>query len=95
MDRRHRPRKRHNLALVIILTIGLLTAIIGTVTASDPYEYTETTAYWVEPGDTLWKIARKYSNPRQDVRQVIALIEELNDCTATIYPGDYLRIPVF
>lgn len=60
-----------------------------------PYEYTETTTYWVEPGDTLWRIAREYSTDRQDVRRVIDIIEDLNNCTATIYPGQSLTVPVF
>lgn len=59
------------------------------------YEYEDTVTYYVEQGDTLWTIARHYSSDNHDVRRVIDMIEEINDCNATIYPGDSLEIPVF
>lgn len=60
------------------------------------YEYEDTVTYYVEQGDTLWVIASRYSdNGKHDVRRVIDLIEEINDCNANIYPGDALEIPVF
>lgn len=77
-------------ALTLTFFVWAFTAAYNT-----PYEYTETTSYWVEPGDTLWKIAREYSTDQQDVRRVIDIIEELNDCTPTIYPGQHLIVPVF
>lgn len=84
-------------ALIVLACIGSLTLIVGMFVASDrnTYAYDETLDYWVEQGDTLWKIAREYSTPRQDVRRVIQIIEEESDCTATIYPGQHLTIPVF
>lgn len=83
---------------IMIVTCALVMAFMVwafTTAHNAPYEYSDTTTYWVEPGDTLWKIAREYSTEGQDVRRVIDIIEELNDCTATIYPGQNLTVPVF
>lgn len=83
---------------VMVITCALcIWFVIWAFTAADnaAYEYSDTTTYWVESGDTLWKIAREYSTDNQDIRRVIDIIEELNDCTATIYPGDCLTVPVF
>lgn len=79
----------------LALVIMALALIVGTLTAPDPYAYDETVPHWVEQGETLWGIARKYSTPKQDVRKVVTLIEEMNNCTATIYPDQLLYIPVF
>lgn len=85
------------LALMVTVCAGVVVFLVWSFTAADKaaYEYTETTTYWVEQGDTLWTIARHYSTDRQDVRRVIDIIEEVNDCDATIYPGQLLTIPVF
>lgn len=95
MTKKRRPRNRFSLTLAIVLCIAAAVIILGAFTKDDPYEYNQTVAYWVEPGDTLWGIAREYSTPRQDVRKVVTLIENVNNCTATIHPGDMLIIPVF
>lgn len=85
------------LALVLTVCAASVALIIWLFMASDAttYHYETTTTYWVESGDTLWRIAREYSTERQDVRRVIDIIEDLNDCTATIYPGQCLTVPVF
>lgn len=59
------------------------------------YDYEETVTYVVQQGDTLWTIARKYSSQRQDVRKVIELIEDINDCGAVIFPNDSIEVPLF
>lgn len=85
------------LSLILALCIGSVAFMVWLFVASDTntYAYEETTTYWVEPGDTLWRIAREYSTDHQDVRRVIDIIESLNDCDATIYPGQCLTVPVF
>lgn len=84
-------------ALLIILCAGATVFFTWALISADKaaYEYTETTTYFVESGDTLWRIAREYSTDNQDVRRVIDIIEDINDCTATIYPGQSLTVPVF
>lgn len=85
------------LALIVVVCAGIVGFLVWAFIAADKaaYEYTETTICWVEQGDTLWKIARDYSTEKQDVRRVIDIIEKMNDCGATIYPGQCLIVPVF
>lgn len=60
------------------------------------YDYDDTVTYYVEQGDTLWIIARQYSDPnKHDPRRVIAIIENINDCDSAIFPGEALEIPIF
>lgn len=85
-------------AALVLTAITMTLALLGWLAISNDraaYDYEETISYWVEPGDTLWTIARKYSTDQQDVRRVIDIIEQESDCTATIYPGQQLTIPVF
>lgn len=46
--------------------------------------------YFVKPGDTLWKIAKKFRSTIEDIARVNA-IEDINK----IYPGQQLYIPKF
>lgn len=86
---------------LVLMVLVIAAVTIGTVWlllhgSDGRYEYEDTVTYFVEQGDTLWTIARQYSDPElHDVRRVIDMIEELNSCNATIYPGDALEIPVF
>ena len=48
----------------------------------------------VEKGDTLWKLAKKYSKGG-DIRKYIRKIEEANNITdSTIYEGDIIKLPM-
>lgn len=95
-----RYKRRNNGGGVIALTL-LMVIVIGLVVGfrnaevKRNYAYTETTTYYVEKGDTLWTIAQEYSDNRHDTRKVIYEIEKLSGCTATIFPGDRLTIPVY
>jgi nucleoid-associated protein YgaU len=49
----------------------------------------------VHRGDTLWDIAGSYSEPSDDIREVIREISLLNDIeSGNIYPGQIIQIPV-
>lgn len=85
-----------------VLMVTVCAAIIAGIAflmihgSDSHYEYEDTVTYFVEQGDTLWTIARRYADPNlHDVRRVISMIEDLNNCNANIYPGDALEIPVF
>lgn len=48
----------------------------------------------VEPGDTLWRIAARYTTDQQDIREVIWAIKKHNHLNSTVlYPGQTLVIP--
>lgn len=94
--KRRRRRKSPIMAFLWPIFLFFVLVIIGTTIHHDLhlYDYSETVTVWVEKGDTLWSIARPYSEGR-DIRRVIDIIEKESDCGATIYPGDVLYIPVF
>ena len=49
----------------------------------------------VQPGDTLWSLAREYGPAGEDVRNTICEIEALNGVNASnLMAGQYLTIPV-
>ena len=48
----------------------------------------------VQPGDTLWGIAREYGPTREDVRRIVYRIKQANRLdTSLIHPGDVLLVP--
>lgn len=78
-----------------LIALALLLSVLLTGCYSSVYAYQATTTYYVEDGDTLWGIACRNSSNSQDIRVVIDIIEEINDCTPDISPGMRLEIPVF
>jgi nucleoid-associated protein YgaU len=49
----------------------------------------------VEPGDTLWGLARRYADDSVDIRELIGDIRRINRLEdAVIHPGQTLKIPV-
>lgn len=49
----------------------------------------------VEPGDTLWGLARRYADDSVDIRELIGDIRQINRLEdAVIHPGQTLKIPV-
>ena len=54
-------------------------------------EYTVTVA----EGETLWEIAGRHTEAREDVREVIFRIEQANKLISKhIYPGQVLKVPL-
>ena len=47
-------------------------------------------------GDSLWRIAQRYTHPEEDVREVIDRIAKANhlDLRQSIQPGQKLTVPV-
>ncbi len=60
--------------------------------ASNVQEYVE---FAVQPGDTLWQIARNHSPANMDIREYIYQIQEINNVkNSVIHPGDVLLLPI-
>lgn len=80
--------------ILVILCIGLsLYTGINLVFAEEPVYYTQTIT--VHSGDTMWSIAGRWSDDREDVRQVIHRICKANNLKSQhVYPGQVLKVPV-
>jgi len=83
------------MALLILSTIILAVFITGIVMAQDmnsnEVNYVQVI---VKEGDTLWNIAKPFYNGKNDFREFIDDIRELNNLEqAIIYPGQTLNIP--
>lgn len=98
MKRRLRVANRRRFITVIsalIFILGVLvssTALLLVTSADAPVVWTEVV---VEEGDTLWAIARTISCESEDIRlKVHAIIDENRLVSATIHPGETLRVPV-
>lgn len=79
--------------LGIICCACFLYAGYSAVFADEPVykEYTVTVA----EGETLWEIAGRHTEAREDVREVIFRIEQANKLNSKrIYPGQVLKVPL-
>jgi LysM repeat protein len=79
--------------LLILLTVLVATFLLlgGTGAASAP---TITMEHRVQSGDTLWDLASDLTTPGEDVREVIAVIRDLNHLTSVnLTPGQVLLVP--
>lgn len=55
----------------------------------------ETYAYvLIEEGDTLWDIAKLYTDEDKDIRKSVHNIQVINDkLSKNIYPGEIIKVP--
>jgi len=80
----------------VAVLAGVLTAALwsagGALGGSDPVPVGST--YRVQPGDTLWELARREVGPAADPRPLIADIRALNDLSSpALRPGQVLAVP--
>lgn len=84
-------------AVVVLLAAGL--ALGGVLSAQSaaaggPQGAVPVSAHVVQPGDTVWGIAAAVAAPGQDVRDVVATIEQLNGLDGgAIVAGQRLVVP--
>ena len=78
--------------LVLVVAVSLLVAP-GLARGDGPDRPTPRVTYVVEPGDTLWSIARQVA-PGQDPRPVVDGLIEANDLRGGLQAGQELSIPV-
>lgn len=83
-----------------ILVIAVLMVYICTVLPSrmeelrSPIDFQNYVIYYVQPGDTLWKIASD-KFPDKLTEEMVAMIRRGNDnVNPRIFPGQGIKIPV-
>ena len=86
-------------AIGIIAFIILLFTAVTKICINVVFGATETSAaivetedYVVNDGDTLWTIATEYKKDKQDVREYVYQLRELNNIDCIIYPGQTIKI---
>ena len=82
------------LTALILIFILSTSAFLGysNVSAAEPEKYI---AYHVQPGDTLWDIAKEYGPSDMDIKQFIYQIKCINDTDAAhLQAGQVINIPV-
>lgn len=82
---------------IMILSLVLVLFVIAPLTNSSAFAGAD--AYktvYVQPGDTVWKIAANYVTAKEDIREKVFIIRQVNKLNnnAQIYPGQILKIPV-
>jgi nucleoid-associated protein YgaU len=95
-------RRGRRLARTVVVLLALLTAVVislvgrgGVGQATDAPARSATTTVVVQPGETLWQVARSVSTDA-DPRETLARIQELNNLEgagAVIHPGQQLVVP--
>lgn len=86
-------RGRLVLAVIAVTLVGGGLGL-GRAVAEGPPAAIEVATYTVVPGDTLWSIASGVNAAGQDVRDVIATIQDLNNMTdSALAAGAQLLLP--
>lgn len=75
----------------------IITAFTGNITAqalANEQDYgVRYTKVIVDDGDTLWNLAKDYGNDKQDIREKLKIIKEVNEIDSNISAGDIIYIP--
>lgn len=80
------------LAALIVCASVLFTS---TAVASDPDPGVEVTTTTVTEGETLWHLAKGVAQPGEDLRDVVAVIQDLNGLTTSqVQAGQQLLLPI-
>ena len=85
---------RRGRALVIVLVVAMFLLVApGLARGDGPDRPAPRVTHVVEPGDTLWSIARRVA-PGQDPRPVVDGLIAANDLRGGLQAGQELSIPV-
>lgn len=85
--------------VVVILIVALVVAAVGLVgqraVAGAPGGPLEVRLHTVAPGESLWQYARVLADGRQDVREVVADLRELNELdSGDLQVGQVVVLPL-
>jgi Tfp pilus assembly protein FimV len=86
-------RMRARVLAIVLVVAGSLVVVPGLARGDGPDRPEPRVTYVVEPGDTLWSIARRVA-PGRDPRPVVDGLIEANDVRGGLQAGQELSIPV-
>jgi Tfp pilus assembly protein FimV len=86
-------RMRARVLAIALVVAGSLVVVPGLARGDGPDRPAPRVTYVVEPGDTLWSIARRVA-PGRDPRPVVDGLIEANDVRGGLQAGQELSIPV-
>jgi hypothetical protein len=82
-------------AFLATLVCAPLVSLGAQAMASSPGEPVEVRVHTVAPGETLWGFAQEIAGPREDVRDVVAQLRDLNELgSAALQIGQTILVPV-
>jgi Tfp pilus assembly protein FimV len=84
---------RARLLAVALLVVASLLVVPGLARGDGPERPAPRVHYVVQPGDTLWSIARQVA-PGRDPRPVVDALVEANDLHGGLQVGQELTVPV-
>lgn len=88
-----RPKMREFIMLTFILIVVI--AVLAVTAKSSRPNYTDrpTEEVYINCGDTLWTLGRKYCGENEDVRDWISAVAKLNGMdTGNIYAGQVITV---
>ena len=77
--------------LVMLMTAGFMLLFHSSASGDVIPEYTTVV---IAKGDTLWGIARSFSNENEDIRNKISEIKKLNNISSDLRVGQELKIRI-
>jgi hypothetical protein len=86
-------RMRARILAIVLVVAAFLVIAPGLARGDGPDRPAPRVTYVVEPGDTLWSIARRVA-PGRDPRPVVDGLIEANDVRGGLQAGQELSIPV-
>jgi LysM domain-containing protein len=86
-------RMRARVFAIVLVVAGFLVVVPGLARGDGPDRPAPRVTYVVEPGDTLWSIARRVA-PGRDPRPVVDGLIEANDVRGGLQAGQELSVPV-
>ncbi len=88
------PRGRA-VMLVLAMLVSAVVGLVGTqAMASGPGQPIEVRVHTVEPGETLWELARGVTAAGEDVRDVVAELRAINGMrTSELQAGQVVLVP--
>ena len=79
---------------LLVMGLGLVTWQAGRASADGASGAVEVVRHVVQPGETLWGIAREVAGPTEDVRDVVLELVELNGLpSAGLMAGQSIVVP--